>query len=255
MSNLLSKTNKSVTPRITSRPVNVELEDDAEVVTIFKEKQDDVKMVSAPRGMSGTGRGLRLNTINIRLAYRGGFQSTAGSSYATTIGMNPNLSSEWSSWTATYDEAKIIGADLYWSPAQTFNKQAPADATAIMGLCYDPLNSGSLTTVATAAVHSQAQLFNLQTLNMYQPSSQIAYPSNQVGNRYGVGFVHFPIKCPKGASSSTNNANVRTGQWFSTQDTSTTSGYIKFFIENSATDISYTVQYMLLFRVRLRSRS
>jgi len=223
--------------------------------------KDDIKLsIKAPPSLShalGTGRGLRLNPVLTNVAYRGGFSTVAGSSYATTIGVNPNLSSEWSSWTALYDECKVASATLYYSIAMAMNKQAPSDATAIMGLCYDPLNSGNLTTVATAAVHSQSQLYNLQQLNMYQTGSQIAYPAQSHGpmNSYGLGFNRFHMKMPRGASSSTNNVNVKTGQWFSTQDTATTSGYIKFFIENAATDIFYSVQYMLIFRVDLRSRS
>lgn len=171
--------------------------------------------------------------------------STTGSS-ATNIALvstlDPNNSAEIASFVALFDEMKMVGGLSDWTYSGTQVLTAGNDAV----VYYDPVNSSAPTSVSGGLTADQHQ----------GPIGLAPIPGTNgaIVTFSKTGHLRFPFRMPSGPQgtdfASSSNA---TGQWIDVSATSPNWGYVKYYLNSSASNVLTVHGYLrvhMLFRCR-----
>jgi hypothetical protein len=200
---------------------------------------------SLPSGLGGLGIGR--NPVPVTLVYRGGFSTSLNVSYTTVIGVNPALSTEYSSLGSLFDEIKVESVSFVYNHIPILGTNPAPTTTNVGVLAYDPGNNGVLTAVGGGAIHQQHKLINLHYGIGIEQGVSVSV------NGYSANWFKWDVKIPPGPHLT--GTGTLAGMWDSTADTTSNWGWIKPYIEAGGTGIGYTLQYLLYFHCKVRSRS
>lgn len=171
--------------------------------------------------------------------------STTGSSatnLAVVSTLDPNNSAEIASFVALFDEMKMVGGLSDWSYAGTTVANSGNDAV----VYYDPVNSAVPTSVSSALTADQHQ----------GPIGLAPIPgtNGSIITTSRTGHLRFAFRMPSGPQgtdfASSSNA---TGQWIDVSATSPNWGYVKYYLNSSASNVLTVHGYLrvhMLFRCR-----
>jgi hypothetical protein len=159
-------------------------------------------------------RGIKANQpIKAYLSYYFGTSGAANTAFAAAFSVLPSQDSSWTSWQATFDEVKVVGAEAIWNTFHTVDPSGlPANSSNTI-MVYDPTSS-----VTLASVNAGLQFEHYQLCRNMVPTSSGPKVSPAVYTKDG--FNHFRAKIPKAISLSTTQTLNSTGMWRPTADAS-----------------------------------
>lgn len=181
-----------------------------------KESEESVQTPKNPPQPLSMPRHLRMKLKGNKpiLAYLSYYTRTLGganTAFSSSYAVQPNLDSSFASWAATFDEMKVLQAEVHWkvnvvAAATVAPTQSPATI-----MVYDPTNQTPLASVNAGMQYEKFQLCS----NAFVPAT-----ANQVWPLpfTKTGFWLFKAKMPSGTQSSAATSTLSTGQWRPTDD-------------------------------------
>jgi hypothetical protein len=169
-------------------------------------------MKSVLRAHPSLGRGVRSNKpVKAWLSYYQGTSGAANTAFAFGFTLAPSMDTSWTSWQATFDEVRVVHAELMWNIYFTTVPSAvPANAPNAV-VVYDPT-----TTVSLASVNAGLQFERFDLMRIQLPSATPFLVSPQ--NTSKGGYQRFTAKVPTGTTLSTTVTTNSTGVWRNTSD-------------------------------------
>ncbi len=198
-------------------------------------------MLRASRGMK---------SVIAPLSYYAKSAGAANTAFAFNYALQPNLDSSWSGWQSTFDEFRVLSAELHWnvwfSTLPTgFAAQSPNAAVA-----YDPNDANTLTAVNQVMDYEKFQLLNVgaNAAGTYAVAPQAIARGGHMVFKTG--------RLPEGGAQSSNvSPTLSTGQWRTTEDASNyywgnIIGYVAQGGASSILQVEGFVRMIVEFRVR-----
>ncbi len=159
---------------------------------------------AALRGMSGK------KPIIAYLSYFSRTTGAANSAFATTVPLQPNLDSSWTSWQGVFDEMKVLKAEHYWKVVVATSATAAPTQAPNTVMAYDP------TSVALTSVNGGLEFESFQLVSCAYSRTD-SFPSVPAPITKG-GFMKFVAKVPRETQLSNTDTLLSAGQWRPTQD-------------------------------------
>ncbi len=198
------------------------------------------QMMGRPRGMKSG----QTDEVKVNLIINYNNTGSVGAANVSTASLVPGSSSEWSNWAAEFDEVIVDAATIHHRAYLSATNQTSGLDYATS---YDPFDSTALTSVNNALeCRYHAGPFSFPTTGIAATPT----PTSPTG------FFLFKIKMPKGPQIKDPNAAsvVGTGNWTSTNVSTTSYGYVKYYVEAPSTGTSTVVGHVIL-HCRFRRRS
>lgn len=180
---------------------------------------DQESKEEAPRPVSlrahpSLARGIRANKpVKAWLSVYSGVSGAANTAFASQFVIQPNQDSSWTSWQATFDEFKVVGAEAIWNTYYSTDPTVNPTNSANTIMVYDPTTS-----VILASVNAGLQFESYSLLRCMIPNAAGPKVSPMVATKDG--FHHFRAKIPKGPSVSLVETGNSIGMWRPTADAS-----------------------------------
>jgi len=188
---------------------------------LIREEDDDIVEIkndvqSPPRVRLNTahpslklGKGAR--PVVAYLSYYGSRAGSANTDFAFAYNLEPSNDSSWAAWQATFDEVRVLSAELHWNVAYTIAPTTAPAQSANAVVAYQPSSTTSITSVNAGLQYEKFQLVDIQI-----PGTSYPYTSPQAHTPNGRLVFH--CKVP----STTLLSNVVTtdsaGMWRPTTD-------------------------------------
>jgi len=212
-----------------------------------EQKDDDKKLISvsvlhAAMGRAGGkaggfGKILKTNIVNSTQ-----LTSAANTAFTTPYALVPSGGTEWSSFSAIYDEARCTGIEFKW--VAFVNGQVPTGVP-FGGLSFGPAAATTNASVAQVTESTQHLVFPFSLL------------VGVTGTGYGSAPPKFPVWRVRLSSdtltSSSSSAYVG-GQWYPTADTSTQIGVVCPYFEAGGGTVVTNWKALVKYHMEFRSR-
>lgn len=208
--------------------------------------------VGALLARRGLGTGKQMGTIVTMLGKAATtITGTAATTITTVVSVSAGDMTEFSSFSALFDEVKVLGGELVFLINTKTLQTGGTNAPTLAGVCYDPLNNSALAAVEVLGTHQQHLLVR---------PPQMINDASDAGRSVPIphtpsGFHHFKFKCPNGTQRTAAATDSVTGQWADTVATTADWGYLKFFVEAPGTAGQYEIRYLLRLKCAFRCRS
>ncbi len=165
---------------------------------------------AARRARSASG-----GTATAYLSYYLGQSGAANTPFQLSMAVQPNLDSNWTSWQATFDEFKVVRAEIYWlAYFTTVPSSLPAN-TPNAAIAYEPYGN----TAGVASVNQVLQHEKFSLLNVAGGATGSYSVAPQAVQANG-GYLHLSSAIPEqDPTTSTVTPLSSAGQWRPTVDT------------------------------------
>lgn len=200
---------------------------------------------SARKGKGGkrSGKAGKIgNSVSVWLVNQESSVSSAMAAQAPVLILQPSIYTEWSSFAAVYDEAKVTEVKVqHWVQLAAANT-APIE----VGVAYDPLNAAS----SPSAVVTQ--------LATHHDYCVIPGVEDAISVQTRSGHRGFRFKVPGGTEIQFGNSGFVGNNWFNTSASTTgsvpTAGYLKTYIDAPTAGVS-VITLNIFMKVEFRMRS
>jgi len=185
--------------------------------------------------------GMKMPEVRTKLVIASSNASAANTALTTVIGLEPATSSEFTSFSALWQECKVHGGDFHYFI--TSSASAPPSFTVV---AFDPLSATALGSVAAgveAAQHDLRVCFN-DAVTTVSPA-----PVNGRG--------HYSFRCEnlKGVGRSSGSTTTYQGEWSATADGADTYGFLKVYVPALGGAVTSTLNWILVLDISFRSRA
>jgi len=184
---------------------------------VQEEKTTDEPVVIFPllRAPHPAARGVRANKpIKAFLSYYQGTSGAANTAFATSFLVQPNLDSSWASWQATFDEVKVLSAEIHWNVYNTVVPTViPANSPNAI-VVYEPGTPFSLASVNAGMQYERFSLLRVSIPFGITSTAPLVAPISV--NK--AGYLSFKAKIPNGPMVSTFDTTASAGMWRPTAD-------------------------------------
>lgn len=151
--------------------------------------------------------------IEAWVSYFGKSSGAANTDFAWSAPLQPNLDTSWASWQSTFDEVKVLSAEIHWNVLFTTAPTVQAAQTPNAIVTYEPSEGANLASVNAGMQYEHFQLMNLGG------NASGTYPVVPQNTAKG-GHLVFRAKMPSGPSLSIVDTLLSTGMWRPTADAS-----------------------------------
>jgi len=223
---------------------------DVKTSRITDEKGDDATIALLQKTLEnarGVVRSMKLHGFTAWLTVAASMVGSTATAYTTVIPVQPDTTGEFSTFASLFDECKCEEVKLQYS----IMRSAGGTVDTLMslgGLAYDPVDSGAYGALSTLAEADQHQIFVLS-----QCPIAAVFPNPFPISKHGMST--FEAIMPKSPQVASPTGDLVTGMWSSTAQAAAKWGYIKPYLEAGTTGVSWTIRYVLYYRMAFRSRT
>jgi len=187
--------------------------------------------------------GRKLPPVRTKLYYSTTITSSAATAIGSTLGLAPQLFSEFSSFSALYNEMKVHGGTVHYCVTLSVATSSGGPYSVLCGLVgYNPLSTANGTFSGDLSL-AQRSLFTLPEF-----TTQVVHPIVLSKS----GFRSFTFVCPNGPQSA-DDISVATGTWTETVS-GQNYGYLIFNCEAGGTSCVVKIRYIVELDISFRSR-
>jgi len=147
-------------------------------------------------------------------SYTSRVPAAANTDIVARFPLQPNLDGSWVSWQFTFDEIKVLSAEIFWQIERTAAPTVDPVQSPTGVMVYDP------TDASLASVQAGLQYEHFQLVLSTSSTATFSPGATAMTNPQWSGFYHFAAKVPQGEVLSNVSTITATGGWRPTQDAS-----------------------------------
>jgi hypothetical protein len=202
------------------------------------------KILMSPSFKAALSAGKRQgNVIQVRLVGSYTITSAAATALTQVQALSPIAISDWSSFAAVYDLARVKGVLVHYR----MTASAAVTGAADFGVAFDPSNLGaysSVSDVMTAKHHHGPGVVGATTTFGCLPTGRTGF------------FKIGPIRLEQQRVTNDGTAAAAIGGgWFGTSDTTAVVGWLKPFCASLGGALTSTIVYYVVYDVEFKSRT